>query len=94
MHVAVLRRKMSLGLRWVRDARTANASGGAMCHQGAGHHFPPEEEVQQGPDAAEPLRVPPFVAALLGGTTSPLRFRCNAENASYLEGILMQSCSI
>ena len=92
MHVAVLCRKTSLGLRWVRDVHTANASRGLMCRRGAGHHLPLEEEVQQGSDAAEPLQVPPAAAALLGGTTSPSRFRCNAENASYLERILMQSC--
>lgn len=41
-----------------------------MCCRGARHRLPLEEAVQQGPDAAEPLQ-----AALLGGTTSPSRFR-------------------
>lgn len=64
--VAVLCRRMSLGLRWARDARTANASGGLMCCRGAGHRLPLEEEVQQGPDDAKPLRSPPLQLPFLG----------------------------
>lgn len=83
MHVAGLRRKTSLGLRWVRDMRAANAADVLpRCRTPS----PAGGEVQQGRDAAEPLQ-----AALLGGTTSPSRFRCKAENASYLECILMRS---
>lgn len=41
-----------------------------------------QRRVQQGPDAAGPLLFAPTMATLAGGTTCPLHFRCNAENAS------------
>lgn len=72
MHVAAFCRKMILGPRWVRGAHTANASGGTMRHLCAGRHLPPEEEVQQGADAAEPSGSPPPWLPFLGGPL-PLR---------------------